>query len=93
MPTKQENKAINKWRDVHRVKILEDNRKVLIAIRDDKTEAAKNKIEAAKLLARMVAGLQPDKVIQKGSSTPQSQEQRELSEKEIMEIDANVHAD
>jgi len=62
MKDKAKETALADWRRDHWKAILDDNRRVLTGIRDDAGAKDKDKIEAAKVLARMADCLSPEKV-------------------------------
>jgi len=53
-------KDLAAWRATH-FKELEESLKVAMSIRDDPDAGAKNRIEAVKIIARMLDGLKPEK--------------------------------
>ena len=62
MKDKAKEEALSTWRRDHWKAILDDNLRVLTGIRDDPGAKDKDKIEAAKVAARMADCLSPEKV-------------------------------
>ena len=58
--TKKDKEAIGAWRERH-FKQLEETLNVAISIRDNDKANAKDRIEAGKLIARMLHALQPER--------------------------------
>jgi hypothetical protein len=69
--TQKINKDLAVWRRKH-FKELEATLKVAREIRDDSTANKRDRIEAAKLVARLLHGLQPEKVGTPASRHPSS---------------------
>jgi len=61
---KAHKEALDEFRQKH-LKELEKTIQVFISIRDNEAEQARNRIEAGKSVARMLAALQPDRQVQR----------------------------
>ena len=82
------------WRRHHWYKIMERSRVHMERILRNKDSTNREKIDAAKTLARMVSGLQPEKVIQKPRTKElKTQETGVLSDKDLKDIEELAQGD
>lgn len=88
---KERIEALAEWRKSNWKKILKKNQKVLESIRDDPEAKDKDKIEAAKLLARMADIITPERITT-ASTTPKKKQlnwwEQELSSEETEALNA-----
>jgi len=70
---------------------LEKTIQVWIEIRDDDEASDRDRLEAGKNIARLLAAMQVDKISAKKSETP-PEKKAKLTEKELEEIDDIVNA-
>jgi len=90
----EKEEALSTWRKHYWFDIMEQTRKKMQTILKSKTSTNREKIDAAKTLARMVSGLQPEKVIQKPRTrTPKTQETGVLTDKELKDIEELAQGD
>ena len=83
----KEIEALKEWRERNWKRIMNKNKKILETIRDDTNAAVTARVEAAKTLARMVSGLQPDRIVQTGKKDRNLDVPRTLSPEKLKEID------
>ena len=76
------------WRQKH-FRELERTLKVAKKIRDDDTATARDRIEASKLVARLLHAVQPERVTQKPTEK-QLKEKEELTDEEIAFVESVV---
>lgn len=90
----EKQEALSAWRKHYWFSIMEQSRKKMTAILRSKQSTNREKIDAAKTLARMVSGLQPEKVVQKApTKTPKTQETGVLTDKDLKDIEDLAHGD
>jgi hypothetical protein len=86
---KERAEALADWRSKNWKKVLNDNMRVLEFIRDSEESSHKNRIEAAKTLARMADILSPEKIVQsKKAKKETGWWETELPPEELAEIDS-----
>ena len=74
------------------LKELEKTIKVFISIRDNEDEQARNRIEAGKAVARMLAALQPDRQVQEKVKKEEKEVFTKEQSKEIMDrVDSIIY--
>lgn len=90
MPVKKKDKekdeALASWRRENWRKIMDANQSILENIRDSKTAQDKNKIDAAKTLARMADILSPEKVTS-ATVRAKAQAKADVGEQELTEAE------
>ena len=79
--TKKDKEALAEWRDRHREE-LDKTLQVAISIRDSEKSCPKDRIEAGKLIARMLHALQPEREGAKKLTEKEKREKTELSDDE-----------
>jgi hypothetical protein len=80
---KEKQEALAEWRKENWLKIFTENRTTLEQIRDDPETSNRDRVEAAKTLARMVDGLSAEKIVTaKEKLAAQDRKLPELTDKE-----------
>ena len=93
MPTdKEKQEALAEWRKENWLKIFTENRTTLEQIRDDPETSNRDRVEAAKTLARMVDGLSAEKIVstKKDIDKISNNINRELTEEEQREYELAI---
>jgi hypothetical protein len=83
MKDKDRDEAVASWRQENWKAIMDANRAVLESIRADPDASNKDKIEAAKLLARMADIVSPEKIITKGKAEEKAEAAIGLTEADV----------
>lgn len=92
--SKVKDEVLSDWRKTHWFDAMERGRKAMEAILKNKTSTNREKIDAAKALARMVSGLQPEKVIQTAKDKKKTPlETGVLPDKDVKEIEGLAKGD